>query len=75
MLAAQSKPRAFTDPDGNFQFKYSSVLVQCNLEGTGQGQNGFWASDGCLCNDEDSVTTLACFAYPKEKFKDNRRGA
>jgi len=70
MLAAQSKPRAFTDPDGNFQFKYSPVLVQCNLEGTGQGQNGFWAPDGCLCDDEDSVTTLACFAYPKEKFKD-----
>jgi hypothetical protein len=38
MLAAQSKPRAFTDPDGNFQFKYSPVLVQCNLEGTGKGQ-------------------------------------
>ena len=27
MLAAQSKPKAFTDPDGIFQFKYSPVPV------------------------------------------------
>jgi hypothetical protein len=70
MLAAQSKLRAFTSSDGIFQFKYSSVLAQCSLERTEGGLTGSWAPDGCLCNDEDSVTTIACFAYPKDKFKD-----
>jgi hypothetical protein len=70
MPAAQSKLGTFTSPDGIFQFKYSSVLVQCSLERTEQGLNGSWAPEGCLCNDEDSATTIACFAYPKDKFKD-----
>ena len=70
MPAAQSKLRTFTSPDTIFQFKYSPVLVQCSLERTEQGLNGSWAPEGCLCNDEDSATTIACFAYPKDKFKD-----
>jgi hypothetical protein len=70
MPAAQSKLRAFTSPGGIFQFKYSSVLAQCSQERTVQGLSGSWAPEGCLCNDEDSVTTIVCFAYPKDKFKD-----
>jgi hypothetical protein len=69
-LAAQSKLRAFTSSDGIFQFKYSSVLAQCSPERTEGGLSGSWVPEGCLCNDEDSVTTIACFAYPKDKFKD-----
>jgi hypothetical protein len=70
MLAAQSKLKAFTSPDGIFQFKHSSVLAQCGLERKEEGLGGSSVPEGCLCNDEDSVTTIACFAYPKDKFKD-----
>ena len=70
MPAAQSKLGIFTSPDSIFQFKYSSVLVQCSLEQTERGLHGSWAPEGCLCDDEDSATTIACFAYPKDNFKD-----
>jgi hypothetical protein len=47
MPAAQSKLGIFTSPDSIFQFKYSSVLVQCSLEQTERGLNGPWAPEGC----------------------------
>lgn len=77
-LFLQDSPRTFTSPDGAFQFKYSSLLIHCTPERT--TEKGFpvsWSpADSCLsqdgiCDDSSaSVITIACFAYPKDKFKE-----
>jgi len=66
--------QTFTSPDGVFQFKYPSVLVHCVQK---QAQEGWWIPDND-CNSQDGVCddrgssalTIACFAYPKDEFKD-----
>ena len=70
-LSAQTTLQTFTSQDGVFQFKYSPVLVRCTPE------RGSWVpADVCLsqdgvCDDAgSSATTFACFAYPKDNFKD-----
>ena len=70
--------RTFTSPDGVFQFKYSSVLVRCTVEGGHEeGYPGSWVpsqdcnSQGGLCEDVASAAnTMVCLAYPKDNFKD-----
>lgn len=66
--------QTFTSPDGVFQFKYPSVLVHCVQK---QAQEGWWIPDNdCnsqagVCDDRgSSAVTIACFAYPKDEFKD-----
>src|SRR5580658_5027212 len=69
-LSAQTTLRTFTSPDGIFQFKYSDVLVGCTSRGNGSGAS-VAAPCGPICDGPGSEgTTLACFSYPNEKFKD-----
>lgn len=69
-LSAQTALRTFTSPDGIFQFKYSDVLVGCTSRENGPGAS-VAAPCGPICDGPGSEgTTLACFSYPHEKFKD-----
>jgi len=66
----------FTSPDDAFTFNYSELLVYC-MES--KKQAGWWEpSDSCeayfhVCDDLDieDGKTLACFAYPRDKFEDS----
>lgn len=77
-LSPQDPPRTFTSPDGAFQFKYSPPLIHCTSEGTARkGYPGSWSpADSCLsqdgiCDDSSSfVSTIACFAFARHKFKE-----
>ncbi|MFY9532138.1 MAG: hypothetical protein WBC04_19745, partial [Candidatus Acidiferrales bacterium] len=73
-LSAQTTLQTFTSQDGVFQFKYSPVLVHCAPERTEEGYPGSWVPADCsiqdVCDDVGSATTIACFAYPKDNFKD-----
>jgi hypothetical protein len=75
-LPAQTTLRAFTSPDGIFQFKCSDVLVDCvsagkQENGTGSSVPESCMSQGAICDGPGSEgSAMACFAYPKERFKD-----
>jgi hypothetical protein len=74
-VLAQTNAQIFTSPDGDFQFKYSSALIHCTQKPTKPGENVSWVEESCtsqgdLCDDATSGTTIACLAYPKDKFKD-----
>ena len=75
-LPAQITLQTFTSPDGIFQFKYSDVLVDCmsagkQENGTGSSVPESCMSQGAICDGPGSEgSAMACFAYPKEKFKD-----
>src|SRR5580700_4466474 len=75
-LPAQITLRTFTSPDGIFQFKYSDVLVDCmsagkQENGTGSSVPESCMSQGAICDGPGSEgSAMACFAYPKERFKD-----
>jgi len=75
-LPAQTPLRTFTSPDGIFQFKYSDVLIDCaslgkQENGTGSSVPEACMSQGSICGGMGSEeSTVACFAYPKERFKD-----
>jgi hypothetical protein len=55
-LSAQTTTGIFVNPDGDFQFRYSTMLVDC-MAARGDGGPG---SRG---------TSIACFAYPGDRFK------
>jgi hypothetical protein len=75
-LPAQTALRTFTSPDGMFQFKYSDVVVDCTSaalqeNGTGSSVPESCMSQGQICDGPGSEgSTMACFAYPNERFKD-----
>jgi hypothetical protein len=56
--------RTFISPNGSFEFKYSDLLVRC----PGDSCDAYFP----MCDNEFSSgsDTLACFAYPKSRFKD-----
>lgn len=69
--------QTFTSPDGVFRFRYSSVLIHCTLQQGKEGYPGSWTpADSCMSQDgicDDALSsgnTIACFAYPKDDFKD-----
>ncbi len=71
---SDARLHTFTSPAGVFQFDYPSVLVHCRQK---QAQEGWWVpQDNCnshdgICDDQGSLAvTIACFAYPKDEFKD-----
>jgi hypothetical protein len=72
-LFAQT-PRTFTSPDGEFQFQYSSVLLQCQPDPNGDGE--LWTPDSCIayfpvCRSySQGGRVLLCFAFPKARFRD-----
>ncbi len=75
-LLAQTKLRTFTSSDGVFQFKYPDLLVDCTSPGKHYNGSASSVSESCLsqgavCDGPGSGgSALACFAYPKETFKD-----
>jgi hypothetical protein len=76
-LFAQTSPSTFTSPDRVFRFQYSRLLVRCIPEPSQEGYSGSWdPADACMsqagvCDDAaSSDSTVVCFAYPKNKFKD-----
>ena len=82
-LWAQSHDEAlktFTAPDGAFSFRYSNNLVHCERKKQGSGDDYYWApGDTCaaynpVCDDivGQHQTSIACFAYPQNKFTNTR---
>ena len=76
-LPAQTTLQTFTSQDGVFKFQYSRALVHCTSQKSEEGYPGSWvpadscSSQGGVCDDAgSSATTIACFAYPKDDFKD-----
>jgi hypothetical protein len=77
ILRAHSTQRTFTSPDRVFKFQYSPALVHCSSQKSEEGYTGSWfpaaacSSQQGVCDDAaSSATTIACFAYPKDDFKD-----
>jgi hypothetical protein len=72
--SAQQPQKTFTSPDGLFRFHYSDMLVNCSPRQTPNGPASAiesCMSQGAVCGGPGSdATALACFAYPKERFKD-----
>jgi len=67
--------KTFTSPDGLFRFKYSNILVDCmpTLMGAEVPTSILSActSQPRMCDGgEGTGNTIACFGYPKERFKD-----
>jgi hypothetical protein len=75
-LLAQTDRHTYTSADGAVQFKYSPALIHCTRGPVRPGANVGWIEDSCLsqadlCDDDATKgTTIACFAYPNDKFKD-----
>jgi hypothetical protein len=67
---AQTSSQKFTSPDGVFAFQHAANLIHCSHE------NGAWSPEACtareeVCESQSGLSrTLACFAYPKERFVD-----
>lgn len=81
--SAQQSMKTFTSPLGLFRFRYPETLVNCTKRHTTDAtrESGIPGVDHPLpdsCAGQEALcagpgsngTTLACFAYPKEKFKD-----
>ena len=84
--SAQSSLKTFTSSDGLFRFWYADILMNCAPRQTStspqepgtseEGQTGTSISDSCVsqganCDGPGSRgRAMACFAYPKERFKD-----
>jgi hypothetical protein len=76
-LSAQTPLQTFTDPDGMFQFKHSSVLVRCTEQTHEEGQASQWAPENAcvayipVCADPgtEGSRTLVCYAYSKTGFE------
>lgn len=67
--------KTFNSPDGLFRFKYSAILVDCMPTLTGAEVPtsilSACTSQPRMCDDgEGTGNTIACFGYPKERFKD-----
>lgn len=65
--------KTFTAPDGSFSFRYWDHLIRCKWVPEA------WVPDGCsgyvptcdgLADPGHGQTSIACFAYPKNKFTD-----
>ena len=77
ILRAHSTLQTFTSPDRVFKFQYSPGLVHCSSQKSEEGYPGSWfpapacSSQQGVCDDAaSSATTIVCFAYPKDDFKD-----
>jgi len=72
---AQSDTKVFTDPDGAFSFRYPNRLIRCKKNPQG---NYVWdPPENCsayhpTCDElaDPGQTSIACFAYPRNKFTD-----
>jgi hypothetical protein len=74
--------KTFTAPDGAFSFRYSNELIHCEQKRQGFGEDYYWTPDICtayhptcdgLANPGGhGQTSIACFAYPKNRFTDTQ---
>jgi hypothetical protein len=68
-LYGQSAMQTFTSPGSVFEFRYSPNLIHCSQE-----KSAWVPADACsareqVCEGESGLSrTVACFAYPKDKF-------
>ena len=69
--------KAFTAPNGVFQFKHSDSLIPCERQKQGAEDDFFWTPDSCaayipICDDQGSQgnVTIACFAYLRDEFEE-----
>lgn len=74
-IALHAQVKTFTSPDRLFRFKYSTILVNCMPTLTGAEAPtsilSACTSQFSLCDGgEGTGNTIACFGYPKERFKD-----
>jgi hypothetical protein len=69
---AQTTLKTFTSSAGLFRFKYSDMLVDCTPQGSAIPDACI--TQGAICDGPGSEgSALACFAYPRERFKDKPR--
>jgi hypothetical protein len=65
--------KTFTSPDGDFRFRYSQALIRCTK--SDEHEDRWEPYESCESQEsacgEDEANTLACFAYPMEKFGDS----
>ena len=67
--SAQTSLKTFTSLDGVFRFQYPYMLINCRSPQN--STSGSCMSQGGICMGPGSEgATLACFAYPNERFKD-----
>jgi hypothetical protein len=75
VLSPAQRLKTYKSPDGAFRFKYSEILIDCSPLLT-QGKADSSVTDACMsqapvCDDGGGdAKTIACFAYPKDKFQD-----
>jgi hypothetical protein len=75
LLSAAQTLKTYESADGTFRFKYSKILIDCSPLLT-QGKADSSVMDACMsqgsvCDDGGGdAKTIACFAYPKDKFQD-----
>ncbi len=65
--------KTFTSPDGDFRFRYSQALIQCTKSDEHEDRwepYEYCESQESACG-ADEANTLACLAYPMEKFGDS----
>lgn len=65
--------KALISPDGTFRLSYPDTLVRCLV----QPQKNSWSPQICLsyfpvCEPVDDQFTLACLAYPRNKYTDTK---
>lgn len=69
--------KTFTAPSGAFSFNYSNQLIRCAKNP--RGENIWDPAENCsadhpTCDDDagQRQTSIACFAYPRNKFTNTR---
>ena len=73
ILPAQIQ-KTFTSPAGLFRLRYSDFLVNCMSRPEGSSYPDSCQSQGAVCSAPGSDgITMACFAFPKEKFRANHQ--
>jgi hypothetical protein len=75
--SAEAEDALKTFLNHEFTFQYASLLASCQKKEFETGDGYSWEPNSCdayfpVCDDQGSQggTTLACIAYPKEKFQD-----
>jgi len=71
ILPAQIQ-KTFTSPEALFRLHYSDFLVNCMSRTGGSSYPDSCQSQGAVCSAPGSDgITMACFAFPRERFRDN----
>jgi hypothetical protein len=60
--------KTFTSADGVFRFQYPDILINC-ISPQNSTSGSCMSQDGVCLAPGSEGATLACFAYPNERFK------